>query len=50
MRYLETVNQEPLAFYMRRCAYKKHKLDTKGLPIESPLLFVCGAMHVKNIS
>jgi hypothetical protein len=27
---LRNINQEPLAFYMRRCACKKHKIDVKG--------------------
>jgi hypothetical protein len=35
---------------MWQCACKKHKLDAKGPPIGSPLLFVCGAAHVKKIS
>jgi hypothetical protein len=31
-------------------ACKNHKLDAKGPPIESPLLFVYGIAHVKSIS
>jgi hypothetical protein len=45
-----TINQEPLAFYIRRCACKKHKLDAKRLSIGGPLLFICDAAHVKSIS
>jgi hypothetical protein len=33
---------------MWRCAYKKNKLDAKGSPIGSPLLFVCDVAHVKK--
>jgi hypothetical protein len=40
----------PLAFCMRCYAFKNHKfLLSKGPPIGSPLLFVCGATHVKSI-
>jgi hypothetical protein len=42
--------REQEANCMRRCAYKKHKLDAEGPPIGSPLLFVCDATHVKSIS
>jgi hypothetical protein len=46
-----TADREPLTFCMRCYAYKKHKfLLSKGPPIRSPLLFVCGDTHVKRIS
>jgi hypothetical protein len=35
---------------MRRYAYKKRKLDAKGLLIGSPLLFICDAAYVKSVS
>jgi hypothetical protein len=31
-------------------AMSKKVLDAKGPPIGSPLIFVCGAAHVKSIS
>jgi hypothetical protein len=46
-----TIDREPLAFCMRWYACKKPKfLLSKGPPIGTPLLFVCGAMHVKKLS
>jgi hypothetical protein len=46
-----TADREPLAFCTRCYAYKKTKfLLSKGPPIRSPLLFVCGATHVKSLS
>jgi hypothetical protein len=45
------VDREPIAFCMRCYAYKNAKfLLSKGSLIESPLLFICDAMHVKNLS
>jgi hypothetical protein len=37
-------------YSMRRCTCKKHKLNAKGPPIGSLLLFICGTAHVKSIS
>jgi hypothetical protein len=48
IRCLATANRKPLAFCMRHCACKKHKLDAKGPPIGSPLPFVCIDVHVKT--
>jgi hypothetical protein len=46
-----TVDQEPLAFCMWCYACKKPKfLLSKGPSIGSPLLFVCGATHVKRLN
>jgi hypothetical protein len=35
-------------FCMWHYACKKYKLDTKGLPIGSSLLLICGVAHVKK--
>jgi hypothetical protein len=46
-----SVDREPLAFCTRCYACKKHEfLLSKGPLIGSPLLFICGATHVKNLS
>jgi hypothetical protein len=46
-----SIDQEPLAFCMRCYACKNSIfLLSKEPSIESPLLFICGATHVKNIS
>jgi hypothetical protein len=40
-----------LLFFVRGATVKKHKfLLSKGPPIRSRLLFVCGATHVKNLN
>jgi hypothetical protein len=47
----ETVDRKPLAFCMWCQACKKAKfLLSKGPSIGSPLLFVCGATHVKSLN
>jgi hypothetical protein len=47
----ETTDQEPLIFCMRCYACKKPKfLSSKGPPIGSTMLFVCGATHVERLS
>jgi hypothetical protein len=33
---------------MRCYVCKKYKLDARGQPIRSPLLFICGVVHVKK--
>jgi hypothetical protein len=45
----DVVIRDQEANCMRRCAYKKHKLDAEGPSIRSTLLFVCDAAHVKSI-
>jgi hypothetical protein len=46
-----SVDREPLAFCTRCYACKKHKfLLSKEPPIRIPLLFVCGATHVKKLN
>jgi hypothetical protein len=47
-----SADREPLAFCTRCYTCKKHALFLldKGLPIESPLLFVRGVTRVKSIS
>jgi hypothetical protein len=46
-----TADREPLTFCTQCYACKKPKFFLiKGPPIGSPLLFVCGAMHVKSLS
>jgi hypothetical protein len=42
---LRDVNHEPLAFYMWRCVYKKHKIDVKGRQSESPY-FLYMTLHM----
>jgi hypothetical protein len=46
-----SIDREPLAISTRCYACKKHKfLQSKGSPIRTPLLFVCGARNVKRLS
>jgi hypothetical protein len=46
-----SINRELSYFLYAVLQCKKHKfLLSKGPPIRSPLLFVCGATHVKNLN
>jgi hypothetical protein len=47
---LSGVNQEPLAFCMQHCAYKKHEIDVKECQSGAPYFFVCiGSLTVRAI-